>query len=606
MYKNTGDVQPEEFNIYNIFRDAEYVVPIYQRNYAWETREIEQLIEDINDSAGKYYLGTLIVNGTGKNVYEVIDGQQRLTTLYILLTVLGAGNIQIQSLRFEAREKSNRTLAYLSDTHTEDIRTNDLWYSEEILEGYKIICGYFKGQQDGYKENFIKKLKNVRIIRIQVPEDIDLNHYFEIMNTRGEQLELHEIVKGKILSKIRDKKKREIASMIWDACAKMDRYIQMNFGKKAREAIFGLKWDSFKCISFDDICQKCNGIKGTEVHRSSLRALLENPIKPGLVPEETAEDENERFESIISFPNLVLQVSEAMASETGNNDAGLDDKHFIELIKPHYSSEKDAKKFIFNLLKSRYLFDRYIIKREYTKDYKEEGRWTLQRLKVYCGKSSSGKISKKAYYVGTYSNEDDAGNDRTEKLCMLQACLRITYTSPKTMHWISEILRSLSVNPLCDLTALLEKYCCGKIAAADYCNVSGFKTERIIFTYLDYCMWRDNQDKYKDFKFQFRTSVEHFFPQNPVNGIRWKSYALNSIGNLALITVAANSKFSNLDPQSKVKNYPDVIGQSPKLMKMCEMMQKNNGNWDEKLVLRHKNYVIRLLENEIKAKTGER
>ncbi len=81
-------VQPQEFCVENIFKGTEYVVPIYQRNYSWTKDEIEQLLNDINDVSdggkGKYYLGSLIVNQLGANVFEVIDGQQRLTTLYLL------------------------------------------------------------------------------------------------------------------------------------------------------------------------------------------------------------------------------------------------------------------------------------------------------------------------------------------------------------------------------------------------------------------------------------------------------------------------------------------------------------------------------------------
>lgn len=72
----------------NLFLNTNYLVPIYQRNYAWSETQIVQLIEDIEssiDTASKnYFLGNLIVNQTDNNVYEVIDGQQRLTTLYLL------------------------------------------------------------------------------------------------------------------------------------------------------------------------------------------------------------------------------------------------------------------------------------------------------------------------------------------------------------------------------------------------------------------------------------------------------------------------------------------------------------------------------------------
>ena len=76
-----------------IFTNVHYIVPIYQRNYAWGVSEIEQLIEDIDSSIGdsnkNYFLGNLIVNQRDNNVYEVIDGQQRLTTLFLLESYLG-------------------------------------------------------------------------------------------------------------------------------------------------------------------------------------------------------------------------------------------------------------------------------------------------------------------------------------------------------------------------------------------------------------------------------------------------------------------------------------------------------------------------------------
>lgn len=109
-------VQPQEFRVENVFKGMEYVVPIYQRNYAWTKDEIEQLLNDINDVPegfmGKYYLGSLIVNQLGANVFEVIDGQQRLTTLFLLLSFLNSDSVNKNSLRFEAREKSNRTLKW--------------------------------------------------------------------------------------------------------------------------------------------------------------------------------------------------------------------------------------------------------------------------------------------------------------------------------------------------------------------------------------------------------------------------------------------------------------------------------------------------------------
>lgn len=102
------DKNLEIIPISNIFNNVYYVIPIYQRNYAWGVTEIEQLIEDIDSSIDgfdkNYYLGNLIVNQKDNNIYEVIDGQQRLTTLFLLEIYL-CMNITKDALTFEAREK---------------------------------------------------------------------------------------------------------------------------------------------------------------------------------------------------------------------------------------------------------------------------------------------------------------------------------------------------------------------------------------------------------------------------------------------------------------------------------------------------------------------
>ena len=122
---------------------------------------------------GDYFLGNLIVNQKDNNVYEVIDGQQRLTTLFLLERYLGIAFAN-DALRFEARDKANRTLATLPDTK----QLTDELQSSEIKEGYKIIDDYFeKTGLSSEKEKIIKRLDKVNLIRVQVPAKIDLNHY---------------------------------------------------------------------------------------------------------------------------------------------------------------------------------------------------------------------------------------------------------------------------------------------------------------------------------------------------------------------------------------------------------------------------------------------
>ena len=144
-------------SVSHVFDNINYLVPIYQRNYAWSEIQIVQLIEDIESSIDgsnkSYFLGNLIVNQTDNNVYEVIDGQQRLTTLYLIEKYLGVVFAK-EALRFEAREKSNRTLSYVSD-NSNPVLIEEL-SSPEILNGFQIIDSYFK-TQDIDKSRFVNR-----------------------------------------------------------------------------------------------------------------------------------------------------------------------------------------------------------------------------------------------------------------------------------------------------------------------------------------------------------------------------------------------------------------------------------------------------------------
>jgi hypothetical protein len=87
-------IENHKYSIEEAFRECFYIVPDYQREYVWTDKEVLQLLEDIDEQidAGttrEYFIGTVLVSPTDqKNHYEVIDGQQRLTTFFLLLCAL--------------------------------------------------------------------------------------------------------------------------------------------------------------------------------------------------------------------------------------------------------------------------------------------------------------------------------------------------------------------------------------------------------------------------------------------------------------------------------------------------------------------------------------
>ena len=589
-----------EFNVKAILNNK-YLIPIYQRNYAWGKDEIVTLLDDISSNNNEYFIGSLVVREKD-GVFEVIDGQQRLTTLFLILRYL---NHDIKGeLKFEARQKSNETLEKIRD----DDKCADL-PSSEIVDGFKIIEKYFS--ENKKNESFKSKILNAQLLRVPIPNDADLNHFFEIMNTRGEQLEAHQIVKAKILE-ILEEKARKIAALVWDACADMDRYVQMSFEKKLREQIFGNEWDKicnenelFKIPIEDD----------SDVKGMPLSEILDNK---NLTSEKTTQDEGEsiRFLSIINFPNFLLQVNAAMSNNASSTNELLYDKKLIDNLKKHFDNSENAKNFIYNLLKFRFLFDKFIIKTD-ENDKKDGEKWSLKMLKKY---RSSNK--------DTFSYMDTLNNNGL--VIALQSCLRITYTSPRAMEWIFKLLKGLNENTTANMQEILETYAKEKVKNALEKSISYPMCERIVLAYLDYILYREcvastqdsklkqklqnafkaignvNLKNLKEWEFNFRDSIEHFYPQNPSSDsmVRMDDAVLNSFGNLALVTTSSNSKFSNLAPSAKQTTYPNIITQSLKLILMSACIKGNNLDEYKQAINEHEKEMRAFLLTDIECKSG--
>jgi uncharacterized protein with ParB-like and HNH nuclease domain len=211
----------------NIFSENKYIIPLYQRAFAWEDKEIEQMIDDIlNFETDNYYLGNLIVFEGKDGKFEVIDGQQRLTALYLLLTALGI-QFERDAVSFEYRPKSDNTLARLTNIDEVNWRENA---DSGILSGFDVVSKKILGKVEGSSrtlktDELKRKLEKVSLVRVIVPQNTDLNKYFEIMNNRGEQLEQQDIVKSRLIEMITDSKKRDAFARIWDACSDMAGYV---------------------------------------------------------------------------------------------------------------------------------------------------------------------------------------------------------------------------------------------------------------------------------------------------------------------------------------------------------------------------------------------
>lgn len=620
----------KENNIFNT--DKLFQIPLYQRAFAWEEKELVQLLEDINDNCvepnSKYYIGTLVVADKG-SFYEVVDGQQRLTSLFLLLHCLG---VEVtHSLSFACRDKSNYTLNNLDRILKNSSVIDNDKIQESIISGVRIIQGELSNGKK-YGNDFLEKLAHVVMYRIVVPPHTDLNHYFETMNTRGEQLEQHDILKASLMSYLQgDNAWMAAFSEIWNACRDMSGYVQMNFSKASRELLFGGYWNDIP-KSFNSFVQAA---KGKYSEKSNSLYEIVDPsfkIRKGYdITDGSDKDANIRFESIIDFSYFLIHCLKTFVSLNGiTSDDGkelceslLNDKKlnfFFErvlnhgLLKNNYLDKKMfAKQFIKHLLRMRFLFDKYIIKREFIGD-SLEGEWSLKTLNV-SGQGSN----KKAYFThtsflehGQWSNSN-ANTYRHKDNLMIQSALRVSYTSPKVMHWITELLLWLGKK---DNTSHLNSYCevTEKIARQSIienfftpCEDGDYRlgvgTPHIVFNYLDYLIWKSDRSLYKDFIFEFRNSVEHWYPRHPSESeIKiWDDGGVDRFGNLCIIQRNVNSKFSNLPPEGKKTSFRTMIEKgSLKLRLMSELTVPGdditaNQNWKDFVCEKHESEMINML-----------
>jgi hypothetical protein len=192
------------------------------------------------------------------------------------------------------------------------------------------------------------------------------------------------------------------------------------------------------------------------------------------------------------------------------------------------------------------------------------------------------------------------------------------------MHWITELLKWLyddtNRNDMAKFEGAVEDYIrfgsssntSGSVTVKDYLTAGnydmGVNTPHLIFNYLDYLLWKNNQSKYQNFVFEFRNSVEHWYPQHPSEGTfeQWAPDAgVNNFGNLCIIQRNVNSKFSNMSPESKQSTFEDMISKgSLKLRVMADLVKEllaqginPNKEWKEKTYIEHGNQMIRILKD---------
>lgn len=482
-----------------------FEIPPYQRLYEWEKEQIETLLDDMKKACGldkkeekvenkkEYFIGTITIsaktnkkeqdkeNNDKNKVYKLIDGQQRLTTLWFIGFYLASnekcGEWQKKWQKFIVQGENLRIVMPIRDSEENALKEltkkiidgkykfkqdkdNKIAPFEEsqnihqkIIEAFSCIESWFV---NGNGKNidladFAKYIyENVCFVFVTLAQNTNLNRFFVRMNNRGKQLEKHEILKARILGEIRKvyDKNGELRqdendeiwqkyAKIWDLCSDMDKYI-------------------FQSASDRNIFGNPKNKTGQDNSGQSIDEIINNPSTDSNNNAHKDDDNPKKVESIIDSPTFLLHCyklwvakkcknkdSEIPKEVTITKDKLLDimwdakderNKHDYLLIK---CGKQDCKEFIIDMLRYRVLFDYFVIKND--TNIKQGNTFRIRRLESY-------KSGENTYYRLPDDSKSVSDNSPFKALATLQNYLRVARQGERQNyhHWLTPFLKFLN------------------------------------------------------------------------------------------------------------------------------------------------------------------
>lgn len=233
--------------IREILKDQRYFIDYYQREYRWQRKQIQELMEDLSEQFldtysetdqredvqkyDHYFLGSIILSQRDGNVY-IVDGQQRLTTLTLLLILLHrlqgdrTDRVKLEDMIYSEKygKRSFNIAVPERSVVMEAIFKGETPDLTDGSESVQTIAARYQDLDDLFPEEIDEKalpyfcdwmIDNVHLVEITATTDEDAYTIFETMNDRGLSLSPLDMLKGYLLSNIKDTGKRNEAAKVW-------------------------------------------------------------------------------------------------------------------------------------------------------------------------------------------------------------------------------------------------------------------------------------------------------------------------------------------------------------------------------------------------------
>lgn len=648
-------VESKLYSLANIVKEAEYWhfnVPIYQRLYVWGDDQVQTLLNDLINAferkAPLFFLGgTLLVeqeSGKGARHFDLIDGQQRFTTLWLLchawrgalepfLTVETSDGRLNPRLGFSIRPAVNHLLeALASKTYDGTLPAEP--GGERIGQAIAQMKSVFAKR--ALHELDLKGLtqfvfERVKFVITTVPRETDLNKLFEVINNRGVQLQHHEILKARMLEKL-DDAERGAYAVLWEACADMENYVE-----RALSGVSGVpaymvceKLHLAKRLHVADEVRKILALEqdlSGEQQSRSLTDILKN-IPASDAPESEADTNTRtaeaRVRSIISFPMLLQHALRIWLFEKKAADLPrVLDRELLALFQENFllpsadNTADSVRSFIDLLWRLRVLFDMHVIK------WVDQGDEEVHLISQVSISSSKGRN-----YINR-SRDADAHRGFALLQSMLYHSQEIT-----THYWLTPLLLQLHCNAdkgadhhfrylqhldnhlLCSMadeslvvrtrSFMEEPWQKRTLIHQQALKVaSGVEFAHYWFYKLEFVLWHQNEGKSKpvvgwsSFRLTAKNSVEHISPQTPSqhDDNRVSKDMLDCFGNLALVSRSINSEYSNLPFNEKRQRFLNKNKQRLDSLKMALIYESET--WSDDKAQQHQAAMIQCLHEYI-------
>lgn len=577
-----------------------FSIPLYQRLFEWNDKEIKQLLTDLFnsykiDKSTPYYIGMLTVH-KDNDKQSLVDGQQRFTVLNLMgiafknekWSQFVKPNNEDYRLNFFARAKDASYIKKIFENISDNVNEN--YVNKKMENAIKTIEEFIESIDSKHtKEDFIEYIYNNATFFIsELPEEYtpqDLNRYFEAMNASGKGLENYEILKVDLLKKLTHNK--VLYTKIWNAVSEMDKCLIRPFNKEETTEKFRSRVQNSlaKISDYKEISKECKDIINDNTtdenfeNDNCIKNIKSNSKRPSV----SYHTRSER--SILNFTEFLLQVLWLQLSqEDRNNSINFFNTYKLQETFKKHLKDNEVETFFNNLLKYRILFDNFIIR------------------------ITQSEQTDNSYFINF--NDEKAEPEIRKQVIQYQSML---YVSTSSHLWLTKLLEFIEEKPreviannfITKIKEYDNKRWNGKL---DSSKLKYGSIDRYWFWRLDYYLWEKRETLYDErsheiannYLFKANRSIEHIAPQTPQtnSAIDLDEMTLDRFGNLAMISSGQNSSLQNESFEIKrahVKSFIDKHKNgSIESLKMLNIY--NYDTWNIDKIEEHEEEMITILQ----------